>query len=231
MGLAVMTELPVVIVNVQRGGPSTGLPTKTEQADLYQAVFGRNGECPMPVLAAASPSDCFAATVEAFAIATRYMTPVMLLTDGYIANSAEPWLLPDLTKLPKIKIEHPQKVDDGGKFLPYKRDEHGVRPWAIPGTPGLEHRIGGLEKQDITGAVSYDPSNHERMVQLRAQKVANIEPAGAPYYWTGERQVEILLIGWGDLRLDQGGHHRASGSWNRGLRLPVAISQSTAGRS
>src|SRR3954454_24775866 len=152
IGLAVMTELPLVIVNVQRGGPSTGLPTKTEQADLLQALYGRNGECPVPVIAACSPADCFAGVVEAFTIATKYMTPVMFLTDGYIANGAEPWLIPDVAKLPKIQITHPSATNgDNGEYLPYKRDEKLVRPWAIPGTPGLEHRIGGLEKQDVTG--------------------------------------------------------------------------------
>ena len=197
MGLAVMTELPVVIVDVQRGGPSTGLPTKTEQADLMQVMFGRNGECPVPVIAAASPADCFNAAIEAFAVAVRYMTPVVLLSDGYIANGAEPWLIPDVAALPNIAIEHPNSLAEGESFQPYRRDDHGSRPWAIPGTAGFEHRIGGLEKQDITGDVSYDPANHERMVQLRAAKVANVKPVGEPYLWTGEEQGEVLLVGWG----------------------------------
>src|SRR5262245_21494590 len=174
MGLAVMTELPMIIINVQRGGPSTGLPTKTEQADLYQAVYGRNGECPMPVIAASGPADCFDVAIEAWRIAVRYMTPVLLLTDGYIANGSEPWRIPDANALPKIEINHPGPAANGDTFLPYRRDERLSRPWAIPGTPGLEHRIGGLEKQDITGNVSYDPANHEHMVHTRAQKVANV---------------------------------------------------------
>jgi 2-oxoglutarate ferredoxin oxidoreductase subunit alpha len=197
IGLAVMTELPVVIVNVQRGGPSTGLPTKTEQSDLLQALFGRNGECPVPVIAAASPADCFDATLEAFIVATRYMTPVMLLSDGYIANGSEPWRIPDISKLPRITIRHPTQINDDRGYMPYKRDERGARPWAIPGTPGLEHRIGGLEKQDITGNVSYDAANHERMVMQRAAKVANIRPPGEPLLWTGDDSGDVLLVGWG----------------------------------
>lgn len=197
IGLAVMTELPMVIVNVQRGGPSTGLPTKTEQADLFQAVLGRNGECPVPVIAAASPSDCFDAAVEAARIAVHYMTPVILLTDGYIANGAEPWRIPDVSKMPKIEIKHPTQPNDAKGYMPYKRDAELVRPWAIPGTPGLEHRVGGLEKQDISGMVSHDPANHHRMVTLRAAKVAGIKPVGAPYLWTGPEQADLLLVGWG----------------------------------
>lgn len=214
ISLAVMTELPVVIINVQRGGPSTGLPTKTEQADLFQAVFGRNGECPLPVIAAASPSDCFDAAVEAFRVAVKYMTPVMLLTDGYIANGSEPWLIPDYSKLDKIQIVHPEgtapkplngnghndeptPTQEQPEFLPYKRNEDGARPWAIPGTPGLEHRVGGLEKADLYGTVSYDPANHQKMVCLRHQKVQGIKPAGAPWFWTGEEEGDILLLGWG----------------------------------
>ena len=197
IGLAVMTELPLVIVNVQRGGPSTGLPTKTEQTDLLQAVLGRNGECPVPVIAATSPSDCFNAAVEACTIAVRYMTPVMLLTDGYIANSAEPWLIPDARSMPKIEISHPTAPNDCSGFQPYRRDEYGARPWALPGTPGLEHRIGGLEKQDGTGTVSHDPANHEKMINLRAAKVAGIRPAGAAFYWTGPEHGDVLIVGWG----------------------------------
>ena len=174
MGLAVMTELPMIVINVQRGGPSTGLPTKTEQADLLQAVFGRNGECPMPVIAASSPADCFDVAQEAWRLAVRYMTPVMLLTDGYIANGSEPWRIPKFADLPKIEIKHPGPPANGEAFLPYQRDERLARPWAVPGTPGLEHRIGGLEKQDVTGNVSYDPANHQHMVNTRAKKVANI---------------------------------------------------------
>jgi 2-oxoglutarate ferredoxin oxidoreductase subunit alpha len=197
IGLAVMTELPLVVVDVQRGGPSTGLPTKTEQADLLQAMFGRNGECPAPVIAAASPSDCFEAAIEAFRIATRYMTPVVLLTDGYIANGSEPWLIPEFARLAKIPIEHATGLNDGQTFHPYLRNADGSRPWAIPGTPGLEHRIGGLEKQDVTGNVSYDPANHQRMVSLRAAKVAGVRPAGPAYLWTGADNGDLLLVGWG----------------------------------
>jgi 2-oxoglutarate/2-oxoacid ferredoxin oxidoreductase subunit alpha len=195
MALAVMTELPLVVVDVQRGGPSTGLPTKTEQADLLQVLFGRNGECPMPVIAASSPADCFAAAIEAFTVATKYMTPVVLLSDGYIANGAEPWLIPEVGRLAKITIEHP--VSDGSAFMPYRRNEKLVRPWAIPGTAGLEHRIGGLEKQDVTGGVSYDPQNHEHMVRTRAAKVAGIEPVGEDLLWTGQSSGDLLIVGWG----------------------------------
>jgi len=198
MGLAVMLELPLVVVNVQRGGPSTGLPTKTEQSDLLQVLFGRNGECPIPVIAAASPSDCYSATIEAFRIAVKYMTPVVMLSDGYLANGSEPWLIPDVKQMEPIVIDHPTAPNDAEGFMPYKRNEHGTRPWAIPGTPGLEHRIGGLEKQDVTGNVSYDPVNHERMVQLRANKVAEIEPAGPPYLWTGADAGDVLIVGWGN---------------------------------
>jgi 2-oxoglutarate ferredoxin oxidoreductase subunit alpha len=197
IGLAVMTELPVVIVDVQRGGPSTGLPTKTEQADLLQAMFGRNGECPVPVIAACSPSDCFHATVEAFNIATKYMTPVLLLTDGYLANGSEPWKLPEFDKMPKFEINHPTQANDPKGFMPYLRNADLVRPWAIPGTAGLEHRIGGLEKQDITGGVSYDPANHEHMVQIRARKVAGIKPAGEDLIMTGPDSGKVLVLGWG----------------------------------
>jgi 2-oxoglutarate/2-oxoacid ferredoxin oxidoreductase subunit alpha len=197
MGLAVMTELHVVIVDVQRGGPSTGLPTKTEQSDLLQAVCGRNGECPIPVIAAASPADCYDATIEAFRVATHYMTPVLLLTDGYVANSAEPWVVPDVGGMEKITITHPLTPNDGEAYRPYKRDADLARPWAVPGTPGLEHRIGGLEKEDVTGNVSYDPYNHEHMVHTRAAKVAGVKPAGKPYIWTGPEAGEVLLVGWG----------------------------------
>ena len=197
IGLAVMVELPVVIVDVQRGGPSTGLPTKTEQADLLQAMYGRNSECPVPVIAAASPADCFGAMIEAFTIATKYMTPVFMLSDGYIGNGSEPWPIPDVEKLPKIEIHHATLKNSEDGFMPYKRDENLVRPWALPGTPGLEHRIGGLEKQDVTGNVSYDPGNHEQMVKIRAAKIAGIKPAGADMLWTGPDSGEILVVGWG----------------------------------
>ena len=174
IGLAIMLELPLLVINIQRGGPSTGLPTKTEQADLFQAIVGRNGESPMPVIAARSPSDCFDVAQEAWRISTRFMTPVMVLSDGYIANGSEPWLIPDVSKLPKIEIKHPGPMESGEKFLPYKRDELLSRPWALPGTKGLMHRIGGLEKQDITGNVNYEPENHQHMINTRAKKVENV---------------------------------------------------------
>ncbi len=197
IGLAVMTELPVVIVDVQRGGPSTGLPTKTEQADLFQALYGRNSECPVPVIAAASPSDCFSAVIEAFIVATKYMTPVFLLSDGYIGNGSEPWMIPSIESLPKFDIRHPTEKNDERGFMPYKRDRNLVRPWALPGTPGLEHRIGGLEKQDVTGNVSYDPANHEHMVRTRANKVAGIKPIGPDLIMTGPETGDLLILGWG----------------------------------
>ena len=198
MGLAVITELPVVIIDVQRGGPSTGLPTKTEQSDLFQTMFGRNGECPIPIIAAASPADCFNAALEACRLAVKYMTPVVMLSDGYVANSSEPWLIPDVSKLEPIVAVHPQQTNNpNGTYKPYIRNEDLVRDWAIAGTPGLEHRIGGLEKQDQIGCVSYDPVNHETMTNLRAAKVANIQPVGLPYFWTGEKTGDVLLLGWG----------------------------------
>jgi 2-oxoglutarate ferredoxin oxidoreductase subunit alpha len=197
IGLAVMTELPLVIVNVQRGGPSTGLPTKTEQADLFQAVFGRNGECPVPVVAARSPADCFYAAFDAWRIATRYMTPVFLLTDGYIANGAEPWSVPEVEALPQIVVKHPQAPDNGHAFMPYARDERLARPWALPGTPGLMHRIGGLEKQDITGNVNYEAENHQHMVNLRARKVALVANDIPPQEVEGPQTGKLLVISWG----------------------------------
>jgi 2-oxoglutarate ferredoxin oxidoreductase subunit alpha len=197
IGLAIMTELPMVVINVQRGGPSTGLPTKTEQADLFQAVFGRNGECPMPVIAASSPADCFEVAQEAWRLAVRYMTPVMLLTDGYIANGSEPWRIPKYSDLPKIEITHPGPPANGDAFLPYKRDERLARPWALPGTVGLEHRIGGLEKQDITGNVSYDPANHQHMVNTRAKKVELIANDIPPQKLDGPATGDLLVISWG----------------------------------
>jgi len=201
IGLAVMTELPVVIIDVQRGGPSTGLPTKTEQADLLQAFFGRNGECPACILAPCSPADCFAMVFEAVRLAFAFMTPVFLLSDGYLANGAEPWLIPKVDDLPRIKVEHPTKPNANGNgdshFLPYKRDERLVRQWALPGTAGLEHRIGGLEKEDITGNVSYDPANHEHMIHTRAQKIANIANDIPPLEVNGPDSGDVLVIGWG----------------------------------
>jgi len=197
IGLAVMTELPLIIINVQRGGPSTGLPTKTEQADLFQALFGRNGECPVPVVAASSPADCFAAAFDAWRIAVRHMTPVFLLTDGYIANGAEPWRIPDVDSLPQLVSKHPTAKDNGDVFHPYARDERLARPWALPGTPGLMHRIGGLEKQDITGNVNYEPANHEHMVNLRARKVALVANDLPLQEVDGPHSGKLLVVSWG----------------------------------
>jgi 2-oxoglutarate/2-oxoacid ferredoxin oxidoreductase subunit alpha len=201
MGMATMLELPVVICNIQRGGPSTGLPTKTEQADLLQALFGRNGECPLAVVAPNSPGDCFTMAMEAVRIAVRFMTPVILLSDGYLANGAEPWMIPDVSSLPPITVRHPTEAngeEDGNPhFFPYLRDERLVRPWAIPGTPGLEHRIGGLEKEDVTGNVNYEPENHEHMVHTRAQKIANIANEIPPLEVSGPSEGDLLVIGWG----------------------------------
>lgn len=199
MGLAVMLEIPLLIVDVQRGGPSTGLPTKTEQSDLLQAYYGRNGECPMPVIAASTPSDCFEATLEASRIALQHMTPVILLSDGYIANGAEPWKFPQSADIAPFKVEFKTSLAEGEEvYMPYQRDEKGVRPWTIPGVPGLEHRIGGLEKQDITGNVSYDADNHQHMVKTRQSKVdqiANYIPEQTLNL--GEDQGDILVVGWG----------------------------------
>ncbi len=197
MGLGLMLELPMLIINVQRGGPSTGQPTKTEQADLLQVMFGRNGEAPLPVLACRSPADCFDVVLESWRIAVRYMTPVVILSDGYIANGAEPWRVPRFEDLPKIPVEHPGPSTVDEPFLPYLRDERLSRPWALPGTPGLEHRIGGLEKQHVTGNVSYDPDNHEFMVKLRAQKVENIAMDIPLQEVHGPRAGELLVLSWG----------------------------------
>jgi 2-oxoglutarate ferredoxin oxidoreductase subunit alpha len=195
IGLAVTTELPVVIIDVQRGGPSTGLPTKTEQADLLQAMFGRNGECPVAIVAASTPADCFDMAVEAFRIAVRHMVPVIYLTDGYLGNGAEPWKLPAIDDLPKFGVEFTTQAEG---FQPYMRDpETLARNWAIPGTPGLEHRIGGLEKADITGNVSYDPENHMHMVLRRAEKVARIADDIPELEIYGEPTGRLLVIGWG----------------------------------
>ncbi len=197
LGLAVILELPLLVVNVQRGGPSTGLPTKTEQSDLLQVVYGRNGESPMPVLAARSPSDCFDVAQEAWRISVRFMTPVAILSDGYIANGSEPWLIPDAAALPKITVTHPGPRSNGEPFLPYERDERLARPWALPGTEGLQHRVGGLEKEDITGNVSYDPDNHEHMVKLRAKKVADIANDIPLQEVSGPDQCKLLVVSWG----------------------------------
>lgn len=195
IGLAVMVELPLVICNVQRGGPSTGLPTKTEQADLLQALYGRNGEAPVPIVAAATPADCFDAAFEASRIALKYMTPVFCLTDGYLGNGSEPWLIPDFDSLPDISTKFRTEAEG---FFPYLRDETTLaRPWAIPGTAGLEHRIGGLEKQNITGNVNYEPPNHELMVKLRAEKLERIANDIPPAQVEGKPEGELLVIGWG----------------------------------
>ena len=199
MGLAVMLEIPLVIIDVQRGGPSTGLPTKTEQSDLLQAYYGRNGECPMPVIAARTPSDCFDAVFEAVRISIQHMTPVIFLSDGYIANGAEPWRFPKTDELPEIKVNFKKGLDeDEETFMPYKRDEKLVRAWAIPGVAGLEHRIGGLEKQNITGNVNYEPENHQLMVNIREQKVENIaDYIPLQTLDSGPEKGKILLLGWG----------------------------------
>lgn len=199
MGLAVMLEIPLLIINIQRGGPSTGLPTKTEQSDLMQAYYGRNGECPMPVISASTPSDCFEAVYEAVRIAVQHMTPVMLLSDGYIANGAEPWQFPKSADLPVIKVQFKNEPEEGEEqFMPYKRDEKLVREWAIPGTAGLEHRIGGLEKEDITGNVSYDADNHQHMVKVRQGKVDRIAThIPLQELDNGLEKGDVLVLGWG----------------------------------
>ncbi|MBP6357949.1 MAG: 2-oxoacid:acceptor oxidoreductase subunit alpha [Sediminibacterium sp.] len=199
MGLAVMLEIPLVIINIQRGGPSTGLPTKTEQSDLLQAYYGRNGECPMPIVASSTPSDCFDAAYEAVRIAVQHMTPVILLSDGYIANGAEPWKFPVAADLAPIQVTFKTTLDEGEtKFMPYKRDEKLVRPWAVPGTPGFEHRIGGIEKQDITGNVSYDPDNHQHMVNTRQAKVDMIaDYIPLQQLDSGAATGKVLVLGWG----------------------------------
>jgi len=200
MGLAVMLEIPLLIINIQRGGPSTGLPTKTEQSDLMQAYYGRNGECPMPVISASTPSDCFSAVFEAVRISVQHMTPVIFLSDGYIANGAEPWKYPVAADLPEIKTAFASIGDVGekGNFMPYKRDEKLVRPWAIPGTAGLEHRVGGLEKQDITGNISYDSENHQHMVKTRQAKVDMIaDYIPQQQLDSGEATGKVLVLGWG----------------------------------
>ncbi|MCH7772053.1 MAG: 2-oxoacid:acceptor oxidoreductase subunit alpha [Bacteroidetes bacterium] len=194
IGLAVMTELPIVIVNVQRGGPSTGLPTKTEQADLLQAFCGRNGESPVCVIAAQTPRDCFYQAIEAARIALKFMTPVILLTDGYIANGSEPWRIPDIEDLPDVHKEF--RTEKEG-FFPYIRDENLARPWAIPGTPGLEHRIGGLETDDITGNINYEPDNHDKMVRIRNQKIQNIANDIPELKVDGDNSGDLLVLGWG----------------------------------
>ncbi len=195
LNLAVMAELPVVVVDIQRSGPSTGMPTKIEQGDLLLALFGRNSDSPLPVLAPATPGDCFYTMLEAFALAVRHMTPVVVLSDSYLANSSEPWRIPDVAALPRQPLEFETRADG---FEPYARDpETLARPWAIPGTPGLEHRIGGLSKREVTGDVSYDPANHERMARLRVEKVARIARELPPVEINGAERGELLVVGWG----------------------------------
>jgi 2-oxoglutarate ferredoxin oxidoreductase subunit alpha len=199
MGLAVMLEIPLLVINIQRGGPSTGLPTKTEQSDLMQAYYGRNGECPMPILSASTPADCFDAIYEAVRISIQHMTPVIFLSDGYIANGAEPWRYPQSKDLPAIEVKFKIALEEGEeKYKPYARDQKLARPWAVPGTAGLEHRIGGLEKQNITGNVNYEPENHQLMVKLRQEKVDKIaEYIPEQKLDSGPKKGKILVLGWG----------------------------------
>ena len=199
IGLGVMIELPLVVCDIQRAGPSTGMPTKTEQTDLLLAMFGRHGEAPVPIIAAQSPADCFDAAIEAVRIATTYRTPVYLLSDAYLANGSEPWLIPDVSTLPEINVEFAKPATDGAPFLPYARDPQTLaRPWAIPGTPGLEHRVGGIEKSDGAGDISYDPANHDKMVRLRQAKIDGIA-ASIPLLEIDDPSgdAEILVLGWG----------------------------------
>ncbi|MCP3964447.1 MAG: 2-oxoacid:acceptor oxidoreductase subunit alpha [bacterium] len=218
MNLAVMTELPLVVCDVQRAGPSTGMPTKTEQSDLLQVMFGRNGESPIPVIAPASPADCFDAALEACRMALKYMVPVVYLSDGYLANGAEPWKLPRVEDLPDLRIDFHSSAED---FEPYRRDPGTLaRNWAVPGTPGLEHRIGGLEKQELTGDVSYDPGNHERMTELRAQKVERIADDMPELEVFGEASGKLLVLGWGSsLGAITGAVNVA---WQQGIRVSRA---------
>jgi 2-oxoglutarate ferredoxin oxidoreductase subunit alpha len=198
IGLGIALELPLIVVDVQRGGPSTGLPTKTEQSDLLHAMYGRHGEAPLPIVASYSPASCFWAALESARLALKYMTPVILLSDGYLANGAEPWRLPRLAKLPDVSVPFATEPNVGDEFWPYLRDDQTLsRPWAIPGTPGLEHRIGGLEKADGTGNISYDSENHHLMTLLRAAKIKAIEEDIAPLEWQGEADAKVLVLGWG----------------------------------
>jgi len=213
LGLAIALELPMIVVDIQRGGPSTGLPTKTEQSDLLHAMYGRHGEAPLPIVASYSPASCFWAAVESARIAIKYMTPVILLSDGYIANGAEPWRITALGKLPDISRDFTTHPNMGEDFWPYLRDDITLsRPWAIPGTPGLEHRIGGLEKADGTGNIDYEPENHELMSELRAAKIKAIEEDIDPLEWRGDDDASVLVVGWG-------GTYGAIGAACRSLRL------------
>ena len=198
IGLGISLELPLIVVDIQRGGPSTGLPTKTEQSDLLHAMFGRHGEAPLPIVAPYSPASCFWAAIEATRLAIKYMTPVIILSDGYLANGAEPWHIPSVDKLPDLSVRYASSTNVGDDFWPYLRDEQTLaRPWAIPGTPGLEHRIGGLEKADGTGNISYEPENHHLMTQLRAAKIKAIEEDIDPVEWDGDDDARVLILGWG----------------------------------
>jgi len=197
IGLAAMVELPMVIIDVQRSGPSTGMPTKTEQTDLMMAIHGRHGESPLPVIGGATPADCFDCAVEAVRVAVRYRTPVILLADTFLTNSSEPWRIPSSDDLPDIDPNFATAANNGAEFLPYKRNEHGGRPWAIPGTPGLQHRIGGLEKEDGTGNISYDPANHALMTNLRAGKLEKLAEEIPALEVDGDKDAELLVLGWG----------------------------------
>jgi len=221
VGLAVMLELPMVIIDVQRAGPSTGMPTKTEQSDLLMALFGRHGESPLPVLAPSTAGGCFDAAFEAARIAIKYRTPVILLSDTFLASSSEPWLVPDAASLPEIDAAFATAPSNGHPFEPYSRDDHMARPWAIPGTPGLAHRIGGLEKADITGNISYDGANHERMTELRAAKVAAIGAEVPPLVVDSEPGAELLVLGWGSTE----GAIRAGARRAREAGHKVAVAQ------
>jgi 2-oxoglutarate/2-oxoacid ferredoxin oxidoreductase subunit alpha len=198
LGLAVAVEIPLVICDIQRGSPSTGLPTKTEQADLLQALFGRNSEAPSPIIAPATPSDCFWAALEASRIAVKYMVPVIVLSDGYLANGAEPWRIPDVSEIPEFTVTFAKEKNSPVGYLPYKRDPSTLaRPWAVPGTPGLEHRVGGLEKQDVTGNINYEPLNHENMVRIRAAKVAAVAQDVPDVVPAGDPAGDLLIVAWG----------------------------------
>ena len=197
MGLGVITELPIVIIDVQRGGPSTGLPTKTEQSDLLLAMFGRNGESPLPIIAAATPADCFDVAQEAMRLAVEFMTPVILLSDGYIANGAEPWRIPEISDLTPIRVVHPTELNGDEEFMPYKRDERLVRPWVRTGTRGFEHRLGGLEKADVTGHVEYSPTNHQHMTNIRKSKIAGIADHIPEQTIEGPESGKLLVVSWG----------------------------------
>ena len=223
VGLAVSLELPLVVIDIQRGGPSTGLPTKTEAADLLMAMYGRHGEAPLPIVAAQSPSDCFFAAIEAVRLAVEHRTPVVLLSDGYLANSSEPWRIPDVEQLGTINVDFaskPNHVGDDGEsvFWPFRRDARLVRPWAIPGTAGLMHRIGGIEKEDGSGNISYEPDNHQAMVRLRAERIALIAHHVPPAEVEGDPDAAVAVVGWGSTwgavtgarrRLEAAGHRVA----------------------